>query len=170
MADAEAVAEYLRRSYFAADGLWFVQAEEAHGFEEALRLDVAVWRVLGKIQARKAREVLGIEGGAPADLVAALGLKFEAEQYDHRAVRVEPERAEIEIRGCPWIELLRKSGRMHLAARVADAICETDCAAWAREFDPALAVEMPQRMCSGDEMCRIVFRRDAAGDTSQKET
>jgi hypothetical protein len=158
--DPNAIVEYLRRSYFAADGLWFVKAEEAHGFEEALRLDVEVWRVLGKIQARRAREILGVEGRTAADLVAALDLKFAAEQYDYRVVSVGPERAEIEITGCPWIALLQKSGREHLAARVAEAICATDYQAWAREFDPALRAALPQGMCGGGQACRVVFERE----------
>jgi len=36
--------EYFRRSYTAVDGLWFMKVEERHGFEEALRLDEAVWK------------------------------------------------------------------------------------------------------------------------------
>jgi hypothetical protein len=160
--DPQAIAEYLRRSYFAADGLWFMKVEEACGFDEALRLDVEVWRVLGKIQARRAREILGVEGRALADLIAALNLKFAAEQYDYGIVSVEPERAEIEIRECPWIALLQKSGRQHLAARVAEAICSTDYEAWAREFDPALRADLPRRMCGGEPVCRVVFHRKAA--------
>ena len=158
--DPNAIAEYLRRSYFAADGLWFMQVEQAHAFEEALRLDVEVWRALGKIQARRARELLGIEGRGLEDLIAALGLKFEAEQYDYSVVSVEADRAEIAVRRCPWIELLRTADRMHLAATVAEAICPTDYGAWAREFDPAIAVALPQKMCCGDSVCRVVFRRE----------
>lgn len=44
--------EYFRRSYRAVDGLWFMMIEKKHGFDEALELDEAVWRVLPKIQAR----------------------------------------------------------------------------------------------------------------------
>lgn len=158
MFDDRTICEYLRRSYFAADGLWFMKVEERLGFEEALRLDVAVWRILAKIQARKARELLRIEGHTLADLVAALRLKFAVEQQDYRVLSERPGRVEIEIAACPWIELLRKSGREELAARVADAICPTDLGAWAREFDPAIAVTLPQRMCSGDPVCRLILQ------------
>ena len=44
--------EYLRRSYFAVDGLWFMMLEDELSFEKALEMDVKVWGVVPKIQAR----------------------------------------------------------------------------------------------------------------------
>jgi hypothetical protein len=159
--DDRTISEYLRRSYFAVDGLWFMKVEETLGFDEALCLDVEVWRILGKIQARKARELLGIEGGTIADLVAALQLKWAAEEYASRIVSQTPNRIEIEITACPWIDLLRKSGREELAARVADAICNTEYAAWAREFDPGITIALPNRICDGCRACRLVLEAGA---------
>jgi len=155
--DDRTISEYLRRSYFAVDGLWFMEIEETLGFDEALRLDVEVWRTLGKIQARKARELLGIEGGSVADLVAAFQLKWAAEQYTPHVVAQSDTRIEIEITACPWIELLRKSGREELAARVADAICNAEYAAWAREFDPGITIALPNRICDGCAACRLII-------------
>jgi len=160
--DDRQIAEYLRRSYVAADGLWFVKVEERLDFEEALRLDVEVWRVLAKIQARKACELLGLKSRTLADLVTALQFRFAAEQYGGRIASQSENAAEIEISACPWIELLRKSDRAHLAARVAEAICPTELAAWAREFDSAITVSIPQRMCNGDAVCRLRLEVRAA--------
>lgn len=157
MLDDRMISEYLRRSYFAVDGLWFMKVEERLDFEEALCLDTVVWGILGKIQARKARELLKIEGRTIADLVAALQLKWAAEQYAAGVAQQSDNRIEVEITACPWIELLRKSGREDLAARVADAICTTEYAAWAREFDPAIRVSFPERMCDACAACRLVF-------------
>lgn len=157
MLDDRTISEYLRRSYFAVDGLWFMKIEETLAFDEALRLDVEVWRILGKIQARKARELLGIEGGTVADLFAALQLKWAAEEYASRIVSQTPNRIEVEITACPWIELLRKSGREEWAGRVADAICNTEYAAWAREFDPGITITLPGRMCDGCATCRLIL-------------
>jgi len=155
--DDRTISEYLRRSYFAVDGLWFMKVEETLGFDEALCLDVEVWRILGKIQARKARELLGIEGRTIADLVAALQLKWAAEQYTPQVVAQSDNRIEVEITACPWIDLLRKSGREELAARVADAICNTEYAAWAREFDPGITIALPGRICDGCAACRLIL-------------
>lgn len=157
------ITEYLRRSYGAVDGLWFVKVEERHGFDEALRLDVAVWEILAKLQARKARELLGIAGRRPADLARALELKFVAEGYTYRITAPSPHRVEIEIAACPWLEMLRKSGREALAAPVAEAICPADFGAWAREFDPRLIVTISDRMCDGGCACRVAVE-GPAGD------
>jgi predicted ArsR family transcriptional regulator len=157
MLDDRTISEYLRRSYFAVDGLWFMKVEETLGFDEALRLDTVVWAILGKIQARKARELLNIEGRGVKDLVGALQLKWAAEQYTPRVAAEGNHRVEVEITACPWIELLRKSGREDVAARVADAICTTEYAAWAREFDPAIRVSFPERICDGCAACRLIL-------------
>jgi len=55
------IADFLRRSYFVVDGLWFIMAEQERGFDEAMDLDEAVWGVMSKVQARRAKEVLRIE-------------------------------------------------------------------------------------------------------------
>jgi len=157
MLDDRMISEYLRRSYFAVDGLWFMKVEERLDLDEALRLDTVVWGILGKIQARKARELLKIEGRTVADLVAALQLKWAAEQYTPAIVAQSENRIEVEITACPWIELLHKSGREDLAARIADAICTTEYAAWAREFDSGIRVSFPERMCDACAACRLIL-------------
>ena len=55
--------EYFRRSYTAADGLWFMKVEEQYGFLKALQVDEAVWRVLPKIQARTIKSMMDLELG-----------------------------------------------------------------------------------------------------------
>jgi len=156
--DDRIIADYLRRSYLSVDGLWFVKVEEQHGFDEALQLDAEVWRILAKIQARKACELLDLKTRTLADLAASLALKFAAEQYEYQVVNQTPDKVEIEITACPWLELLHKSGRSHLAAQVAAAICPTDFIAWAKEFDKGIAVSLPERMCNGEHGCRLVLK------------
>jgi hypothetical protein len=159
MLDDHCIEEYLRRSYIAIDGLWFMKVEERLDFDEALLLDVAVWKVMAKIQARKACELLGLEGKTLSDLVTALELKFAAEQYTYTIGRPSPESAEITVTGCPWMTLMEKSGRMHLADRVANAICAAEYAAWAKEFGEGITTAVRQRRCNGDPVCRIVLEQ-----------
>src|SRR3990172_679654 len=109
--DDKIVADFLRRSYFAVDGLWFVRVEAEHLLEEALRLDEQVWRVMPKIQARKARELLGVEGRTLADLVQCFGLKFAAEGYEHEVHWPSESEVEFVVSACPWYAVLSHSGR-----------------------------------------------------------
>ncbi len=155
---------YLRRSYHAVDGLWFVMAEEAAGFEHALELDVRVWRVLAKIQARKARELLGVPGDGAEELARCFSLKLAADGHEF-SVEMGPEAVVFRVKACPWLELLRKSGREEVAARVAQAVCPTEGAVWSQEFGGEWWFEMPVMGCAGAEGCEMAFRRVTGGSS-----
>jgi hypothetical protein len=159
---SEMVIEMLRRSYFAVDGLWFVMLEEDDGLERALKLDERVWRVMPKIQARKARELIGVEEDTPGALARCMALKLAAEGHRYRASSRNPDGAEIVISRCPWRDVLEQTGREHLGPEIADRICATEAATWAAEFSPdagpAIEMEMPESICRGDARCRYVFR------------
>ena len=85
------------------------------------------------------RGIVGINGASLADLLAALELKFAAEQYTHEIRRPSPDSAEITVTGCPWMALMERSGRMHLTDRVANAICGGYVTAVDRNFHTILA-------------------------------
>ena len=57
---------YFHRCYVAADGLWFMKAEEKHGLVAALEVDEQVWKVLPKIQARMLKAMLHVDQGIDA--------------------------------------------------------------------------------------------------------
>jgi len=160
VSDDKALSEYLRRSYTALDGLWFVMVEEAYGFQQALQLDEKIWEVMPKIQARKAREVLGITGNSIADLAACFGLKLRADGHEFE-VHQQPESIRFTVLRCQWLELLRSSGREHLAEQISGRICPTECRGWCAEFGDEFEFEIPQSLCSGAEVCQIVFRHQA---------
>ncbi len=48
------------RNLWAVDGLYFLGIEELYGTEVATEIDANVWEVMGKIEARKLKEFLGI--------------------------------------------------------------------------------------------------------------
>ncbi|MDH7602278.1 MAG: DUF6125 family protein [Armatimonadota bacterium] len=153
------IAEFLRRSYFAVDGLWFVKSEERYGFEEAMALDEAVWDVMSKIQARKARALLGITGNSLEDLAVGFSLKLAAEGYDYD-LEVNPSAAVFTVRTCPWYEILKSSGRTHIAETIADRICKREFSGWTREFGQDIQVHFDGRLCVPREQCdtcRVVF-------------
>jgi hypothetical protein len=62
------------------------------------------------------------------------------------------------IKQCPWLELLQKSDRRHLAARVAQTICPTEGRVWCAEFGGHYYFEMPLMACSGADHCEMLFR------------
>ncbi|MCD6359729.1 MAG: L-2-amino-thiazoline-4-carboxylic acid hydrolase [Armatimonadetes bacterium] len=156
--DDALLVEMLRRSYLACDGLWFVNAEETWGLAAAFDLDDAVWEVMPKIQARKARELLGVTGNELEDLARCYSLKLAAEGY---RIDLAERDAEIEftITSCPWRAALQRARRTHLGPEIARRICAAEGLGWAREFGENIAFQLDDTMCEGAGACRFVFRR-----------
>jgi len=146
--------DYFRRSYQAVDGLWFMKAEERLGFEAALELDLAVWKVLPKIQARTIKAMAGLSEDMDG-LYEGLAARLCLEGFDFSCEKTA-EGIRVEIRGCPWQDLIAKSGRHHISDRVGDLICAAENAVWAEEFG-AVGFERESRICGGDAKCSLVF-------------
>src|SRR5512136_2826112 len=79
-------AEYFHRSYTAVDGLWLMKAEERYGFDAALELDEAVWRILPKIQARMIKSMMNLGRGLEG-LQQALSNRMAMEDFEFEAMR-----------------------------------------------------------------------------------
>ncbi len=155
--DAETVADFLRRSCHAVDGLWFMKVEEVLGFDQALELDRRVWGVMAKIQARKARELLSATGNTPEELARCFALKLTAEGHTF-TVDANAEGVRVHITRCPWMELLRKSDRQHLAQKISSVICSTEGATWCAEFGGGYEFEIPSGSCPASGPCEMVFK------------
>lgn len=158
MTDDRLLVEYLRRSYHAVDGLWFIKVEGALGFDEALDMDVRVWEVLAKIQARKARSLLQTQGNSLSEFVRCFTLKLQADGYTYEHALSEEE-VNFTILDCPWLEILKRSSRDGLAAAISEVMCPTEGEAWCREFGDEYAFALSQRACRGDACCRMTFAR-----------
>lgn len=154
--DSAQIIAMLRRSYGAVDGLWFVKCEERLGYAAALELDDEVWQVMPKLQARKARELLGLTGNTLDELGQALGLKFAAEGQQFE-VHLTPERLEVRVTACPWHDVLVQSGRLHIAGDVARIICTNEARGWAAEFGQEAAFDFARTKCAGGDCCCFAF-------------
>ena len=139
--------ELLKRSYMAVDGLWFMMVEKEFDFETALKIDVAVWEVLPKIQVRKILELTGYSGSSASEFLPVLNIKFGLEEYDYKIIESSADRLEVKIKKCPWVELLRKSDRLKLAERIGREICTLDLNGWANAFHKDLQLEWISREC-----------------------
>jgi len=158
----QALIEYLRRSYTATDGLWFMIVEQVHDFEHALALDERVWQIMPKIQARKAREVLDISGNSLDDLIACFRLKLQADGHEFHFERTDNE-VRFVVTRCKWLELLRKSGREHLQQRISNVIWPAELRGWCSEFDDEFEFEYIDET-DPDEEYRIIFCQSGSPD------
>jgi len=161
----EQKAEYFRRSYTAVDGLWFMKVEERLGFDEALRLDEAVWKVLPKIQARTMKSMMNLKNGLE-ELQQALSARLTLEGFYYEMEWREDGFAVIVTR-CPWHDVLVKSGRGKLSEQVSDLICRVENSVWASEFRAAeegtdlgeIRFKREERICRGEGRCVLRFCR-----------
>jgi len=157
--DEKIITEYLRRSYSAVDGLWFMMVEKEFSFDDALKIDESVWSVLPKIQSRKAKELLRLEGKGLADFLKAIEVKLESEGYGYELQLNEDSHIQIALRSCPWYDLLKKSNRQHLGPLLADRICALEFRIWLKEFGDDLRFSTGPRCCDGDSTCLLDFAK-----------
>lgn len=164
MADPRLQLEYLKRSYTAVDGLWFVKCEKRLGFTTALQIDHEVWCTMAKIQARKAAELLGLPMEGLENLGKALSFKFEAEDYGHTTQIAKQDMLQFDVTQCPWLEILERTGRTHLAKTLIERICHPELTAWGAQFGCTLCDSSRFGLCTNQATCHIVFVADAGGD------
>lgn len=153
--------EYFRRSYTAVDGLWFMKVEDKLGFDEALKVDEAVWKVLPKIQARTLKGMMNLQSGLDG-LDRALSARLAMEGFEFQ-IKPEKDRLAVTIKRCPWHETMIKSGRKALSEQVSEIMCRVENSVWASEFSgekgDGLQIEFARekRICQGAESCLLKF-------------
>jgi predicted ArsR family transcriptional regulator len=155
------IADYFRRSYTAADGLWFLKVEERYGFENALKIDEEVWKVLPKIQARMIKEMGGLGSGIDG-LFRGIATRLRLEGFSFQAER-EKGMFSIIVSRCPWHDLMINSGRENLSGRVGELICQVENSTWAREFGD-IGFQRSSGICRGDAACRLLFKETSSTD------
>lgn len=154
----EQKSQYFHRSYTAVDGLWFIKAEERYGFDTAMELDDAVWQVMPKIQARWLKSVAGAgEGIGPLLECFTTKLNLDGHVFSVNRDEVIKE-YQIIVRQCPWLQLMKKSDREHLAGKLGERICVTECLTWASEFGKNIQFSIEGMLCGGDSQCILSFR------------
>ncbi len=163
----EQVEDYLYRSYTRVDGLWFVLTEERYGFEAALALDEAVWKVMPKIQARHLQQQLTLTRDAPG-LARALKAKLALDRYSFTAIETR-DGIEIVLSACPWHDLILRSGRRHIAERIGGVICGVEFPGFAREFNCSCTAAPERRLCADGTPCRFRFAPLAGEPPSSPE-
>jgi hypothetical protein len=149
--------DYFRTSFMAIDGLWFMKMEEKYNFEAALDIDTEVWKIVPKIQARFLKGISHKNTGLNA-LAEAFSKKLELEGFEFSANSQMPGNIGFSITKCPWIEKIMKSGRAHLAEKIANRICFTEYSGWAAEFGESITFSRAGCLGADCGGCELAFR------------
>jgi hypothetical protein len=98
------------RNLWTVDGLYYLEIEEQFGTESATEIDKKVWKVMGKIEAKRLKEALGIKGEDIPDLMAALTLTSWALDLEEKEIIVEEKRALLRNTNCRVQKTRMKKG------------------------------------------------------------
>ena len=150
------IIEYFHRCYTAVDGLWFMKVEEKNGFNNALKIDEQVWKVMPKIQARMIKSMLDLKED-PDSLLEALKIKL---QLDGFKFNIEKNKFgfNIRINECPWHKIMIKSGRAKLSGIVGATICKNEYPIWISEFGGKMQFKIKIQICKESKNCIFVFK------------
>jgi hypothetical protein len=185
MLNSKQTKEYLQNSYAKVDGLWFLKIEEQFGFDKALEIDLAVWKVMPKIQARYLKSVTKI--GEIEDsfkrFFECLKIKMDLDNFKVKAMRSKKDTKNkikvskksanhsldleenniitITVNSCPWHNLMIKSGRENLSEKIGNLICGNEYSIFASEFDKNIKFELGEQICAGSAYCKFVFTRES---------
>jgi len=181
------VKEYIQNSYAKVDGLWFLKTEERFGFEKALDIDLEVWKVMPKIQARYLKAVPEIKEIADSfDMFfECLKVKMKLDNFNIKTSRnrqntrnkindnkksanlspafKENDVITITVNNCPWHNLMIKSGRENLSEKIGRVICQNEYSIFASEFDKNIKFEIGERICKESDCCKFVFTKESGG-------
>jgi len=156
-------ADFHYLSYTRVDGLWFMKVEEKYGFDVALEIDVQVWKVMPKIQARMLKPLCSATNSIEA-LSECLSTKLTIDCHTFRIEKIGVGGGfRILIETCPWYEFMVNAGRKHFAAKVGEKICHAEYSTWAAEFDDRIRFQMKEQLCGGSPFCVLEFTLQQSG-------
>lgn len=194
MLNSRQVKEYLQNSYVKVDGLWFLKTEEQFGFEKALDIDLEVWKVMPKIQARYFKSVPEIQEIADdfEMFFECLKVKMKLDNFKIKAVRSkqnirnkinyskndskksatrgpafkENNIITVTVNNCPWHNLMIKSGRENLFEKIGTLICRNEYSIFASEFNKNIKFKLGEKICKGSACCKFVFTKESGKNDS----
>ena len=134
------------RDLWAVDGLYFLGIEEQFGTEVATEIDRRVWEAMGKIEARRLKEFLGLNGSDIPSMIKALRFSGWALDLEDKEIVVEKEKAIVRNIRCRVQN-----------TRITKGLDEFPCKkvrwgflkSFAREFNPDIIVDC--NVCPPDE-------------------
>lgn len=98
------------RNIWAVDGLYYLGIEEKYGTEVATEIDRNVWEILGKIEARRLKELMGIKGNDIPSMLKALQYSGWALDLEDKEIIIEKDRGIIRNVKCRVQNTRKKKG------------------------------------------------------------
>jgi len=88
------------RNMWAVDGLYYLGIEKKWDAESATKIDQDVWKVMGKIEARRIKKLFGIDGDDIESMIQALRYSGWTLDLEDKEIIVEKNRAIVRNSKC----------------------------------------------------------------------
>jgi hypothetical protein len=152
--------KFLSGLAIAVDGLWFMAAEKAVGYDKALEMDVDVWVGYARVVVKRIRREFQIGGDARGlealkEIISHDPLWWSMGEF--KILRDAPGRLVFEVRDCPSLMAMEKMGRENLTCEPVEGAY---LKALAAAVDPGIRVEalkLPPRQSPDEVCCRWAF-------------
>lgn len=137
----EKIADYIfmqLRNLWAVDGLYYLGIEEHYGTKTATTIDANVWEVMGKIEARKLKEFLGITSTDIPSMMKALLYTTWALDLEDKEVSITTDHAMIRNVRCRVQHTRHEKGLQEFGCK---PVRFGFLKAFAKEFNPEIVVK-----------------------------
>ncbi len=145
------------RNIWRVDGLYFLGIEEKFGTESATEIDANCWRVMGKVEARYLKKILGVDEVQPGSLIHMLRNTSWALDILEKEYKVSENEATMRVVRCGTQETrIRKELGIFPCKKVRLGYLE----AFAEELGPGILVKCnvcPPDECAPGAWCEWTF-------------
>lgn len=131
---------------WAVDGLYYIFIEEISGTETATEIDRKVWEVMGKIEARKLKELFDIRKNDIPSMMKALQYSGWSLDLEDKEMIVEKNKGIIRNVKCRVQNTRRKKGLIEFGCK---PVRWGFLKAFAKEFNPDIVVNC--KVCPPDK-------------------
>jgi hypothetical protein len=119
------------------DGLYYIYIEEKYGIDSATEIDRKVWETMGKIEARRIKELFEIKGSDIPSMMKALSYSAWALDLEDKEIIVEGKKAIIRNVKCRVQNTRIKKGLGEFGCK---PVRFGFLKAFAKEFNPEIVV------------------------------
>lgn len=134
------------RNLWTVDGLYFLGIEEKYGTDFATEIDINVWELMGKIEARRIKEFFKITSSDIASMMKALSYSAWALDLEDKEIIVEEKKAIIRNIKCRVQNTRIQKGLGEFACK---PVRFGFLKAFAKEFNPNIIVNC--KVCPPDK-------------------
>jgi len=125
------------RDMWTVDGLYYLGIEEKFGTDEATIIDANVWEVMGKIEARRIKQLFNISGTDIPTMIKALNYSGWALDLEDKEIVIEDDKAIFRNVKCRVQNTRRKKGLVEFGCK---PVRFGFLKAFAKEFNPNIVV------------------------------